>query len=260
MWSPGSEIASSDARKKVTSQQAAPVQPIDVQVKRFNHVHIDLVGPLPEAEDGSTYLLTMVDRTTRWLEAVPLRSMGAAACADAFIGMWVAHYGVPAVVTTDIGRQFTSAVWAALCQRLNIDHITRTAYHPHSNGMIERTHSQLKDVLRSRLAGPQWPEGGPQGGQRGVQRPPHPAQPAAVYTRDPCAGGGGGHAIHAVSYAEAASGLQHLQQAEFVYVRKGGIVPPLSPLYQGPYRILDRREKFFKLEVGARHEVVSIDR
>jgi hypothetical protein len=99
-------------RGKVTSQPAAPVQPIDVLAKRFNHVHIDLVGPLPVAEDGSTYLLTMVDRKTRWLEAVPLRSMEAAACTDASIGTWVARYGVPAVVTTDRGRQFTSAVLA----------------------------------------------------------------------------------------------------------------------------------------------------
>jgi hypothetical protein len=140
-------------RGKVTSQPAAPVQLIYVPAKRFNHVHIDLVGPLPVAKDGSTYLLTMVDRTTRWLEAVPLRSMEAAACANAFIGTWVACYGVPAVVTTDRGRQFTSGVWVALCQRLNFDHITTT-----SNGMIERTHRQLKDALRSRLAGPQWPE------------------------------------------------------------------------------------------------------
>ncbi len=80
-------------RGKVTSQPAAPVQPIDVPAKRFNHVHIDLMGPLPVAQDGSTYLLTMVDRTTRWLEDVPLRSMEAAACAEAFIGTWVARYG-----------------------------------------------------------------------------------------------------------------------------------------------------------------------
>ncbi len=140
----------------MTSQPAAPVQPIDVPAKRFNHVYIDLVRPLPVTEDGSTYLLTMVDRTICWLEAVTLRSIEAAACADAFIGTWVARYGVPAVVTTNRGLQFTSAVWAALCQRLNIDHITTTAYHPQSNGMIERTHRQLKDAFRSRLAGLSW--------------------------------------------------------------------------------------------------------
>jgi hypothetical protein len=54
-------------------------------------------GPLPEAEDGSTYILTMIDSTTRWLEAVPLRSMEAATCADAFVNPnpWVTRFGVP---------------------------------------------------------------------------------------------------------------------------------------------------------------------
>jgi hypothetical protein len=63
-----------------------------------------------------------------------------------------------------------------------------------------------------------------------------------------------------ISHAETASGLLQLQQADFVYVRKGGVVPPLSPLYQGPYKVLDKKEKFFKTEVGGQPEVVSMDR
>jgi hypothetical protein len=129
---------------KVASQPAAPVHHMEVPAKRFNHVHIDLDRLLPVAEDGSTYILIMIDRTTRWLKAVPLRSMEAATCSDAFINTWVTHFGLPAVVTTDRGRQFTPAVWAALCHR--------------HNGMVERAHRKLKDDLRSRLAGERWPE------------------------------------------------------------------------------------------------------
>jgi hypothetical protein len=145
-------------RGKVTGQPAAPVQPIHVPGKRFSHVHVDLVGPLPVAEDGSTYLFTMVDRSTRWLEAVPLRNMEAKSCVEAFINTWVARYGVPEAVTSDRGRQFTSALWEGLCQNLQINHISTTAYHPQSNGLVERTHRQIKDALRARLAGNRWPE------------------------------------------------------------------------------------------------------
>jgi hypothetical protein len=67
-------------------------------------------------------------------------------------------------------------------------------------------------------------------------------------------------ATRPLTYAEAAAGLQSLQRADFVYLRKGGTVPPLSPLYQGPYKVLDRREKFFKLEVRGQPEVISVDR
>jgi transposase InsO family protein len=269
-------------RGKVTAQPAAPIQPIAVPAKRFSHVHLDLVGPLPVAADGSTYLLTMVDRTTRWLEAAPLRTMEAVTCADAFIATWVTRYGVPATVTTDRGRQFSSAVWSTLCQRLNIQHIETTAYHPQSNGMVERTHRQLKDALRARLAGPRWPEHLPWVlfGLRAAPKEDSGLSSAELVFGMPLTLPGQLLAVpetpvekvveelravqplptRQLSYAEAASGLQQLQQAEYVYVRRGGVVPPLSPLYQGPYRVLEKSQKFFSLEVGGRTEVVSVDR
>ncbi len=43
-------------------------------------------------------------------------------------------------------------------------------------------------------------------------------------------------------------------------MRRGGAIPPLSPLYVGPFRVKERASKFFKLEVGGREEVVSVDR
>jgi hypothetical protein len=48
--------------------------------------------------------------------------------------------------------------------------------------------------------------------------------------------------------------------AAFVYVRKGGTVPPLSPLYSGPSKVLSSGPKVFRLQVGEREESVSIDR
>jgi hypothetical protein len=118
--------------------------------------------------------------------------------------------------------------------------------------MIERTHRRLKDALRSRLAGLQWPEhlpwvlmglraapkeestvssaelvfGAPLTLLRQLLSTPEtPVQEVveALPSMQP-------PPTRQISYAEAASGLQHLQQAEFVYVRKGGVVPPLSPL------------------------------
>jgi hypothetical protein len=65
-------------RAKVTKQPRASLQPIPIPTRRFSHVHVDLVGPRPASEDGWLYIFTVIDRTTRWLEATPLKEMSAA--------------------------------------------------------------------------------------------------------------------------------------------------------------------------------------
>jgi hypothetical protein len=57
---------------------------------------MDLVGLLLVSEDDHfTYLMMMVDRKTRWVEAVPLKGIAAASCMEAFMPSWVACNGVP---------------------------------------------------------------------------------------------------------------------------------------------------------------------
>jgi len=43
---------------------------ITIPGRRFSHIHVDLVGPLPESH-GFTHLFMVIDRTTRWVEAIP---------------------------------------------------------------------------------------------------------------------------------------------------------------------------------------------
>ena len=57
-------------RAKVHRHTKAPLHTFAVPERRFEHVNLDLVGPLPHSR-GFTHLLTIVDRTTRWPEAVP---------------------------------------------------------------------------------------------------------------------------------------------------------------------------------------------
>ena len=66
------------------------------------------------------------------------------------------------------------------------------------------------------------------------------------------------------SYAAVAASnttnSKHLQEAHYVYVRRSGTIPPLAPVYSGPYRMLHAGPKVFSLEVGATRESVSVDR
>ena len=57
---------------KFTTQPSAPNLPIPVPSGRFKHIHVDLVGPLMASDEGYTHVMTMVNRTTRWMEVIPL--------------------------------------------------------------------------------------------------------------------------------------------------------------------------------------------
>ena len=101
--------------------------------ERFDHVHIDIVGPLPYT-DGFRYLLTCIDQFTRWPEAIPILDIRAETVADVFFSGWIARFGTPATITTDWGAQFESKLWDGLCNQFGIVRNRTTSYHPQSNG------------------------------------------------------------------------------------------------------------------------------
>ena len=44
-----------------------------------------------------------------------------------------------------------------------------------------------------------------------------------------------------------------------VYVRKGGQLPPLAQPYSGPYKVLEKGPKYFRLEIGCKDTAVMMD-
>ena len=135
-------------QNKVQTHVRSSVPSIPVCGRRFFSRSLGPLGPLPSSH-GFNYILTMIDRTSRWPEAIALFSIRVESCAQAFISSWVLRFGVPALLTSDSGAQFTSSVWSEVCSVLEISPIQTTIFHPQSNGMIERFHCSLKSALRA---------------------------------------------------------------------------------------------------------------
>ena len=114
---------------------------------RFDILHVDLVGPLP-ADGGFSYILTMIDRKTRWFEATPIPDITASTVTRFLISTWFSRYGIPTTIITDQGRQFESSLFDNLTHSLGIKHLRTSPYHPQTNGMVERAHRTLKASLR----------------------------------------------------------------------------------------------------------------
>ncbi|XP_049519403.1 uncharacterized protein LOC125943898 [Dermacentor silvarum] len=111
---------------------------------------------LKQAE-GYRYLLTCVDRFSR-PEATPILDIAAGTVAQVFVATWVSRYGCPLRITTDRRRQFQSNLFSTLAKLLGTRLQYTTAYHPASNGMVERLHRQLKASLTAKLDREHWVE------------------------------------------------------------------------------------------------------
>ena len=111
---------------------------------------MDIVGPLPVVNEISgihspyRYVVTFVDRFTRWIEAVPVSGITAEEIAFALINTWVSRFGVPLELVTDRGKQFESQLFKNVSKLLGFQHFRTTAYNPSCNGMVERQHRTLK--------------------------------------------------------------------------------------------------------------------
>ena len=95
------------------------------------------------------YVLLVIDHSSCWCEFAALPDVSASTVANAFISLWVCRYGVPARLVTDRGAQFCGSLFRSLCTLLGANHAPTTAYHPQSNGLIERVHRKLKPPGRS---------------------------------------------------------------------------------------------------------------
>ncbi|BHF68484.1 hypothetical protein SprV_0301151900 [Sparganum proliferum] len=274
-------------RSKIQRHNKAPIDTLPGPGARFSHVHLDIVGPLP-LSNGCSYLLTCVDRFTRRPEAIPLPDIAAPTVVKAFLSRWVAIFGAPSTITTDRGDRFESHLFQSLLSFLGCTRSRTTAYHPAANGMVERFHRQLKASLRAAADPKNWTDHLPLVllGIRSALKPDldcsaaelvfgatvrlpgemiTPTQQGAV--EDPT------NLLHRLrqfmrtlspvpprSSASPSYLEKDLATCSHVYLRCDRVRRPLEPPYDGPFRVISRGTKNFRIQRGTREEVVSVDR
>ena len=100
----------------------------------------DLVGPLNRTKSGFRYILTVMCLGTRYPYAIPLKKVDAITVAEGIMEV-VANTGIPMELLSYQGSIFIGKVNSELCRLLNIEKLKTTAYHPQTNGVLERWHS-----------------------------------------------------------------------------------------------------------------------
>lgn len=144
-------VNSCDACQKVGKPNQpipkAPLHPIPVVSEPFREVIIDVVGPLPKTRSGNQYILTIMDRMSRYPEAIPLRNVKSVKIVEVLIEFFT-RFGMPKVIQSDCGSNFLSKLFREKMAELKINHVTSSPYHPESQGVLERFHQTMKSMIK----------------------------------------------------------------------------------------------------------------
>ena len=280
-------------RSKVTRHTVPPIGDFEVPNRRFLHLNMDIVT-LP-LSNGFRYLLTAVDRFTRWPVAIPLTDITAESVVTAFSHGWVQTFGVPVAITTDRGSQFSSTIFSQLNKVWGIKHLMTAPYHPEANGLVERFHRRLKESLIALGSDSPndwfWRLPCALLAIRTTLKPDVGASPADLVFGEGLAIPGealpDNPATDPQLSRQRASALadlrlevarlqpvptsahrrptinmpQELSTCTHVFVRRGGVQSTLSAPYVGPFRVISRDNQNFKIAApGRSNEVVAISR
>jgi hypothetical protein len=115
----------------------------------MDRVAMDFFGPLPETAIGNCYILVIQDTYTKYVELYPLPRTDAPTVAECFFKHFIPRHGIPNEVLSDNGPPFSSAWIQTLWAKLGTQTIFSPAYHPSSNGQVERMMRTLRPMVAS---------------------------------------------------------------------------------------------------------------
>ena len=116
----------------------------------FDRVGVDVVQ-LPTSRKGNKYAIVFVDYLTKWPEVFPARDQSSLTIAKVLVERIIPTHGVPSQLLSDRGAAFLSKLMYELYNLLGIKKISTTAYHPQTDGLVERFNRTLIDMLSKRV-------------------------------------------------------------------------------------------------------------
>ena len=125
----------------------APFLPIPVEGS-FDRVAVDCLGPFPPTHSNNRYIVIFSDYLTRWPEAFAVPNIAVAeTIAELLVDQIFARHGAPRTLLSNRGANFLSKLVLEVCKIINTKKINTTAYHPMTNGLVEKYNLFLAQSL-----------------------------------------------------------------------------------------------------------------
>ena len=88
-----------------------------------------------------------MDYVSKWVEATGCPINDASTVVGFMERNILSGFGAPRIIISDEGNNFANKVFAKLMSRYGIRHVMRLAYHPQSNGQVEISNREIKNIL-----------------------------------------------------------------------------------------------------------------
>jgi hypothetical protein len=115
----------------------------------MERIALDIVGELPQTENGHRYIVVICDYFTKWVEAFPMPNMETITIASLLVQEVVSRFGVPVSIHSDQGKQFEGKIFTEMCKILNIKKTRTSPYHPQCDGLVEIFNKTLLTMLKT---------------------------------------------------------------------------------------------------------------
>ncbi len=138
-------------RMKSSNQKPAGLmQPLPIPDNTWEHVSLDLIGPLPTTANGFNCIVTVVDKLSKMAHFIATTTtVDAPGLAKLLMHNVFKHHGFPKALISDRDTRFTSAYWKSFIETLGIAPHMSTAFHPETDGQTERMNRTIEEMLRS---------------------------------------------------------------------------------------------------------------
>ena len=123
----------------------APLTPMPV-AGPFDRVGVDVIQ-FPRSYNGNQYAVVFVDYLTKWPEVFAVPDQSAATIANLLVKEIVSRHRVPSALLSDRGRTFLSGLLREIQQLLGFKKVNTSAYHPQTDGLVERFNRTLTSML-----------------------------------------------------------------------------------------------------------------
>ena len=115
-----------------------PKQQLIQSTRPWERLSIDIVGPKEISQSGNQYLLTVIDKYSRFTFAFPLRKITSSSVKGCLAQLF-SIFGPPSFIHSDRGTQFQSEEFQEFCFSRGIGLSRTSPYHPKGNGRTKDT-------------------------------------------------------------------------------------------------------------------------